>query len=56
MSKSYEFIIKLSGSVSADSREEAIAKINAHIDDLGDVDSSAHNLEWPDASWSLEMK
>lgn len=52
----YEFVIKLAGSVLATSNEEAIAKINAHLDDLGDVDSLKHDLSWPDASWDLEFK
>jgi hypothetical protein len=52
----YEFVIKLAGSVGANSREEAVEKINAHLDDLGDVDSLKYDISWPDASWDLEDK
>jgi hypothetical protein len=56
MTESYDFVIKLAGSVSANSAAEAEKKINAHLDDLGKVNSLVHDLEWPDASWDLEMK
>ena len=56
MTEFYEFVIKLAGSVSASSQAEAEAKINAHLDDLGKVDSIVHDLSWPDASWDLEIK
>ena len=35
----YNFVIKLHGAVGANSREEAITKINGHLDDLGQVES-----------------
>ena len=56
MTQYYDFVIKLAGSVSASSQAEAEAKINAHLDDLGEVDSLVHDLSWPDASWDLEIK
>jgi hypothetical protein len=54
--KKYEFTINLMGSVLAASSAEAEAKIQAHLDDLGDVDSSMHDLNWPEVSWDLEKK
>jgi len=56
MSEFYDFVIKLAGSVEAESYAEAQVKIQAHLDDLGKVDSLAHDLEWPDVSWDLEDK
>lgn len=52
--KSFTFIIKLAGSVEADTYEQAEAKLNAHLDELGAVDSDKHDLTWPDASFDLE--
>ncbi len=48
------FVIKLAGSVEADNYEQAEAKLNAHLDELGAVDSDKHDLNWPDASFDLE--
>ncbi len=53
---SYQFVIKLSGYVEAENYTEAEKKINAHLDDLGKVDSDKHDLGWPDASWELERE
>ena len=52
--KDYAFVIKLAGSVSANNEKEAHEKINAHLDDLGDVDSSRYDLGWPEVSWDME--
>ena len=52
--KDYEFVIKLNGIVSAETREEAEEKINAHLDDLGKIESKQHGIHWPDASWEVE--
>jgi hypothetical protein len=52
--KDYAFVIKLAGSVSAKNEKEAHAKINAHLDDLGAVDSSRYDLGWPEVSWDME--
>ena len=54
--KNFDFVIKLAGSVSAKNAKEAEEKLNAHLDDLGQVDSLKHDISWPDASWDLEMK
>jgi hypothetical protein len=54
--KDYAFVIKLAGSVSANSEQEAWDKINSHIDDLGDVESLKYDLSWPDVSWDLEYE
>ena len=56
MTQYYDFVIKLAGSVLASSQADAEAKINAHLDDLGEVNSLVHDLSWPDASWDLEIK
>jgi hypothetical protein len=52
--KDYAFVIKLAGSVSANNEKEAHEKINLHLDDLGEVDSSRYDLGWPDVSWDME--
>ena len=53
--KYYNFVIKLHGAVGANSEEEAIKKINGHLDDLGQVESiEKYDLGWPDTSWELE--
>jgi hypothetical protein len=52
--RSYDFVIKLSGSVMANNEKEAHNKINSHLDDLGAVDSSRYDLGWPDVSWDME--
>ena len=54
--ESYDFVIKLAGTVIAKTQEEAEEKINAHLDELGAIDSERYNLSWPDASWDLEIK
>jgi hypothetical protein len=56
MQNHYEFVIKLAGSVLAKNEAEATKKINAHLDDLGAIDSLKHDLSWPDASWDLERE
>ena len=51
----YNFVIKLAGSVSANNEKEANAKINGHLDDLGEVESLIkYDLSWPDVSWDME--
>ena len=51
----YNFVIKLHGAVGANSEEEAVEKINAQLDDLGQVESiEKYDLGWPDTSWELE--
>jgi hypothetical protein len=50
----YIFTIKLSGSVEAASYAEAEAKISAHVDELGKVNSEKYDLGWPDVSWEIE--
>jgi hypothetical protein len=50
----YQFVIKLAGSVLAKNEAEAHNKINLHLNDLGDVDSSRYDLGWPDVSWDME--
>jgi hypothetical protein len=53
--KYYKFVIKLHGAVGANSEQEATDKINAHLDDLGDVESIIkYDLGWPETSWELE--
>ena len=52
--KYYNFVIKLAGSVGAKNEAEAHKKINLHLNDLGDVDSSRYDLGWPDVSWDME--
>ena len=52
--RDYAFVIKLAGSVSANNEKEAHEKINLHLDDLGEVDSSRYDLGWPDVSWDME--
>ena len=54
MQTNYAFVIKLAGSVLAENEAEANKKINAHLDDLGAIDSAKHDLHWPDASWEME--
>jgi hypothetical protein len=54
--KIYDFVIKLAGRVSAKNEAEAEKKINAHLDDLGEIDSLKHDLSWPDASWEMEYE
>ena len=51
----YNFVIRLHGAVGAENEAEAIAKINGHLDDLGQVESiEKYDLGWPDTSWELE--
>ena len=53
----YNFVIKLAGSVSANNEKEANAKINGHLDDLGEVESLIkYDLGWPETSWELESE
>jgi hypothetical protein len=52
--RDYAFVIKLAGSVSANNEKEAHEKINLHLDDLGEVDSSRYDLGWPEVSWDME--
>ena len=52
--RDYAFVIKLAGSVSANNEKEAHNKINAHLDDLGRVDSTRYDLGWPEVSWDME--
>jgi hypothetical protein len=42
--KTYSFVIKLAGEVEAESYDQAEAKLNAHLSELGKVDS-----------WDLEL-
>ena len=56
MQKNYAFVIKLAGNVLAKNEKEAVKKINAHLDELGKIDSEKHDLHWPDASWDLERE
>jgi hypothetical protein len=51
---SYNFVIKLAGCVLANNEKEAHEKINLHLNDLGDVDSSRYDLGWPEVSWDME--
>ena len=53
----YNFVIKLHGAVGAENEAEAIAKINGHLDDLGEVESLIkYDLGWPDVSWDMEYE
>ena len=53
----YNFVIKLAGSVSANNEKEANAKINGHLDDLGEIESLIkYDLSWPDVSWDMEYE
>lgn len=52
----YSFVIKLAGEVQADNYDQAEARINAHLDELGEIDSLKHDLSWSDASWELERE
>ena len=56
MQTNYAFVIKLAGNVLAKNEAEANKKINAHLDDLGNVNSDKHDLHWPDASWEMEYE
>jgi hypothetical protein len=51
----YSFVIKLAGVVEAESYADAEAKISAHLDELGKVNSEKYDLSWPDASWEIEQ-
>lgn len=52
--KIYPFIIKLEGSVMAKNEKEANAKINGHLDDLGEIEShTKYDLGWAECSWDL---
>ena len=52
--KIYPFIIKLEGSVMAKDEKEANAKINGHLDDLGEIESFIkYDLGWAECSWDL---
>jgi hypothetical protein len=52
----YHFVIKLAGSVSAENEQEANDKINAHLDDLGQVESAQYDLHWPEVSWDMDYE
>jgi hypothetical protein len=53
----YNFVINLYGAVGANSKEEAIDKINGHLDDLGEVESIIkYDLGWPDTSYEVEER
>ena len=55
--KYYNFVIRLHGAVGANDEKEAIDKINAHLDDLGEVESLIkYDLGWPETSWELESE
>ena len=54
--KYYNFVIKLAGAVGAENEQEANDKINAHLDDLGQIESAQYDLHWPDVSWDLEYE
>jgi hypothetical protein len=54
--RSYDFVIKLAGSVMANNEQEAWDKINSHVDDLGNVESAQYDLSWPDVSWDMEYE
>ena len=54
--KKYPFVIKLEGAVMANNEKEAHEKINLHLNDLGEVDSSRYDLNWPDVSWDMEYE
>ena len=54
--KYYNFVIKLAGSVGAENEKEAHEKINLHLNDLGEVDSTRYDLGWPDVSWDMEYE
>ena len=56
MQNNYAFVIKLAGNVLAKNEKEAVKKINAHLDDLGAIESAQHDLHWPDASWEMEYE
>ena len=52
----YGFVIKLEGAVMANNEKEANEKINAHLDELGQIESAQYDLNWPDTSWELEKQ
>jgi hypothetical protein len=52
--KTYDFVIKLAGSVDAETYQQAEEKLNKHLDELGEIDSKKYDLVWPDASFDLE--
>ena len=56
MQNNYAFVIKLAGNVYAKNEAEANKKINAHLDDLGAIESAQHDLHWPDVSWEMEYE
>jgi hypothetical protein len=37
-------------------KQKQTEKINAHLDDLGAIESAQHDLHWPDASWEMEYE
>ena len=52
----YSFVIRLEGAVMANNEKEANEKINAHLDELGQIESAQYDLNWPDTSWELEKQ
>ena len=50
--KEYNFVVRLSGVVSAENAKEAEEKVNKHLDDLGAVESG--DVCWPDADIELD--
>jgi hypothetical protein len=53
----YRFVLQLEGSVCAKDRKEANAKMNGHLDDLGEIESLIkYDLHWGDCSWELELE
>jgi hypothetical protein len=54
--KYYNFVIKLAGAVGAENEQEANDKINAHLDDLGQIESAQYDLHWPEVSWDLDYE
>lgn len=51
--KSYNFTIRLLGSVEAESPLDAETKINKHLDDLGQIESEHLPLRWADAEYEI---
>ena len=53
--KTYDFVVRLNGAVLAENANDAINKLNAHLDELGKIDSTAHLLSWDNVEWDLEQ-
>lgn len=52
--KTYDFVVRLNGAVLAENANDAINKLNAHLDELGKVDSTQY-LSWDNVEWDLEQ-